>query len=104
MKGAGTADWLAGQGIEVPAESGNTSFNNQYMAYESLPEDLRAAIIDLCVTYQPVMRELRSGARPESGGSVTTFQNLLWLFFRMDPPAPFDGLDFFYDRPRRLLG
>ena len=30
--------------LEVPPESGNTSFNNQYLAYETLPEDLREAI------------------------------------------------------------
>jgi taurine dioxygenase len=30
--------------IEIPTHSGNTSFNNQYLAYEQLPEDLRRAI------------------------------------------------------------
>lgn len=30
--------------IEVPPKSGNTSFNNQYMAYETMPDDMRAAI------------------------------------------------------------
>ena len=30
--------------IEVPTHSGNTSFNNQYVAYETLPEDLKRAI------------------------------------------------------------
>ena len=30
--------------IEIPRESGNTSFNNQYLAYETLPGDLKTAI------------------------------------------------------------
>jgi taurine dioxygenase len=30
--------------LEVPTHSGNTSFNNQYLAYETLPEELRQAI------------------------------------------------------------
>ena len=30
--------------LEVPAKSGNTSFNNQYLAYETLPADLKRAI------------------------------------------------------------
>ncbi|MEM9684338.1 MAG: TauD/TfdA family dioxygenase, partial [Pseudomonadota bacterium] len=30
--------------IEIPKESGNTSFNNQYLAYETLSDDLKAAI------------------------------------------------------------
>lgn len=30
--------------IEIPTESGNTSFNNQYLAYETLPDDLKEAI------------------------------------------------------------
>ena len=30
--------------LEVPTHSGNTSFNNQYLAYETLPADLKAAI------------------------------------------------------------
>jgi alpha-ketoglutarate-dependent taurine dioxygenase len=30
--------------LEVPAKSGNTSFNNQYLAYETLPPDLKRAI------------------------------------------------------------
>ena len=30
--------------LEVPAKSGNTSFNNQYRAYETLPPDLKQAI------------------------------------------------------------
>lgn len=30
--------------LEVPTHSGNTSFNNQYLAYETLPGDLKAAI------------------------------------------------------------
>ncbi|EWY38597.1 hypothetical protein N825_12360 [Skermanella stibiiresistens SB22] len=30
--------------LEAPADSGRTSFANQYLAYETLPEDLRAAI------------------------------------------------------------
>ncbi len=29
---------------EVPAKSGNTAFNNQYLAYETLPPDLKRAI------------------------------------------------------------
>ncbi len=30
--------------LEVPPEGGNTSFNNQYMAYETLPEDVKVRI------------------------------------------------------------
>jgi len=30
--------------LEVPNESGNTSFNNQYLAYETLPDELKQAI------------------------------------------------------------
>jgi taurine dioxygenase len=30
--------------LEAPADSGRTSFANQYLAYETLPEDLKAAI------------------------------------------------------------
>lgn len=30
--------------LEVPTHSGNTSFNNQYLAYETLPAELKAAI------------------------------------------------------------
>jgi taurine dioxygenase len=30
--------------LEVPIRSGNTSFNNQYLAYETLPDDLKRAI------------------------------------------------------------
>jgi taurine dioxygenase len=30
--------------LEVPTHSGSTSFNNQYLAYETLPEDLKRAI------------------------------------------------------------
>ncbi|MBV9829783.1 MAG: TauD/TfdA family dioxygenase [Alphaproteobacteria bacterium] len=30
--------------LEVPTHSGNTSFNNQYLAYETLPDDLKQAI------------------------------------------------------------
>ena len=30
--------------IEVPMQGGNTSFNNQYLAYETLPADLKRAI------------------------------------------------------------
>lgn len=30
--------------LEVPTRTGNTSFNNQYLAYETLPEDLKRAI------------------------------------------------------------
>ncbi|HEX3864689.1 MAG TPA: TauD/TfdA family dioxygenase [Stellaceae bacterium] len=30
--------------LEVPTHSGNTSFNNQYVAYETLPADLKQAI------------------------------------------------------------
>jgi taurine dioxygenase len=30
--------------LEVPTHSGNTSFNNQYIAYETLPADLKQAI------------------------------------------------------------
>jgi taurine dioxygenase len=30
--------------LEVPTHSGNTSFNNQYLAYETLPDDLKSAI------------------------------------------------------------
>jgi taurine dioxygenase len=30
--------------LEVPAKSGHTSFNNQYLAYETLPADLKRAI------------------------------------------------------------
>jgi taurine dioxygenase len=30
--------------IEVPTHSGNTSFNNQYLAYETLPADLKRTI------------------------------------------------------------
>ena len=30
--------------LEVPTHSGNTSFNNQYLAYETLPDDLKRAI------------------------------------------------------------
>ena len=30
--------------LEVPAGSGNTSFNNQYLAYETLPPELKQAI------------------------------------------------------------
>jgi len=30
--------------LEVPTHSGNTSFNNQYLAYETLPTELKAAI------------------------------------------------------------
>jgi len=31
--------------LEVPTHSGNTSFNNQYLAYETLPVELKAAIV-----------------------------------------------------------
>ncbi len=31
-------------GIEIPAEGGDTIFANMYLAYESLPEDLRRAV------------------------------------------------------------
>jgi len=30
--------------LEVPTHSGNTSFNNQYLSYETLPTELKAAI------------------------------------------------------------
>lgn len=30
--------------LEVPNRTGNTSFNNQYLAYETLPDDLKRAI------------------------------------------------------------
>ena len=30
--------------LEVPTRSGNTSFNNQYLAYETLPDELKQAI------------------------------------------------------------
>ena len=30
--------------LEVPTHSGNTSFNNQYLAYDQLPDDLKQAI------------------------------------------------------------
>lgn len=60
--------------LEVPPEGGNTSFNNQYMSYETLPEDVKARIQGLC-TKQDSSRNsagvLRQGVRkPETLADV----------------------------------
>ncbi len=49
--------------MEVPEETGNTSFNNQYLAYETLPEDVKAKIKGL-YTKQDSSRNSAGRLRP----------------------------------------
>ena len=49
--------------MEVPPDSGNTSFNNQYLAYETLPDDVKAKIIGL-YTKQDASRNSAGKLRP----------------------------------------
>ena len=41
VKAVGSDDWIE---VPPPESGGDTSFNNQYLAYEELPADLKQAI------------------------------------------------------------